>query len=339
MSWKGRLKGWVLFLQRENLLRLILVLSGLVFLSTVGFALFEPDTTWLNAVWWSIVTMTTVGYGDISPVTAGGRIIGTVVMFLGIGILGTVTATLASLLVERRIREDRGMRSYEFEDHIILCEWNLRAREILQELRCDRRTEAVPVVLLAEIESKPVDDDLLFFIRGGVSEENLRRASLAKATTVVILSDDRLEAGARDAKTVLSTLTVESINPAAYTIVELVSGANVQHCRRANADEVIVVSEFSSKLISRATLDHGISTVLSELLSSRVGDELQKLPLPETLAGAEFLEVMAAMKRNRRCTVLAVQKGGVGAVVSNPPAEYRVEAGDCLIVIAPGPNG
>ena len=132
---------------------------------------------------------------------------------------------------------------------------------------------------------------------------------------------------------------MESINPEAYTIVELVSGANVQHCRRANADEVIVISEFSSKLISRAALDHGISTVLSELLSSRSGDELQKLSLPESLAGAAFLDVMTVMKRDRRCTVLGVQKGGEGIVVSNPPAEYRVEAGDFLIVIAPGPSG
>ena len=89
---------------------------------------------------------------------------------------------------------------------------------------------------------KPVDDADLHFISGSVTEENLKRANVQDATTVVILGDDALEANARDAKVVLSTLTVETFNPEAYTIVELVNKENVQHCERARADEVIVGS-------------------------------------------------------------------------------------------------
>ncbi|RMH86234.1 MAG: hypothetical protein D6681_15890 [Calditrichaeota bacterium] len=217
-----------------------------------------------------------------------------------------------------------------------MCQWNHRAKEILAELRSDPRMETAPIVLIARVDEKPLEDDNLYFIQGDVTEENLIRANIQKANTVVILGDDRLEATTRDAQVVLATLTVESLNPAVYTIVELVDESNVRHCQRAHADEIIVGDEFSSRLISRAALNHGISKVLSELLSSRFGNDLFKIPVPAALQGRPFLEVFTEMKRNANSIVLAVQKNGEGEVIANPENDLPVEPGDHLIVISLG---
>ncbi len=324
------------FIRRENLDRLFLIVVLLMVFSTIGLVLVEPGVDWRNALWWSIVTLTTVGYGDITPTTLGGRLIGIVIMIFGIGILGMLTATIASVFVERKLREHRGMSSYNFEGHLILCQWNHRAKEILAELRSDPRMETAPIVLIARVDEKPLEDDNLYFIQGDVTEENLIRANIQKANTVVILGDDRLEATTRDAQVVLATLTVESLNPAVYTIVELVDESNVRHCQRAHADEIIVGDEFSSRLISRAALNHGISKVLSELLSSRFGNDLFKIPVPAALQGRPFLEVFTEMKRNANSIVLAVQKNGEGEVIANPENDLPVEPGDHLIVISLG---
>ncbi|MFQ5772059.1 MAG: potassium channel family protein [bacterium] len=330
----NRMRRILQFMKRENLHHLLLVVLILIFIGTLGIAIFEPQMKWIDAVWWSFVTLTTVGYGDISPATLGGRVVAILIMIMGIGILGLFTATIASIFVEKKMKEDRGMRSYEFENHIIVCEWNHRARNVIHELRLDHRMVTAPIVLIAEIKSKPIEDENLFFIQGSVTEENLQRANLEKAKTVVILGDDRLESNARDAKAVLTTLTIETINSDAYTIVELVNEANVQHCERANANEIIVGNEFSSKLISRATLDHGISKVLSELLSSRFGNDLFKIPLPESMQGKNFMELFTEMKRINHYIILAVQRGNQGEVICNPPGDYQVEAGDYLILIS-----
>ena len=322
------------FIKRENLHRLCVLIGIVIVISTVGILFLEPDISPLNALWWTVVTLTTVGYGDISPVSLGGRIIAVFIMFFGIGLLGMLSATLASVLVEKKLKEHRGMSSYNFEKHVIVCGWNHRARVIVKELRADLKTAEASIVLIADLPQKPLDDNLLYFIQGEVDTETLTRANLAQAETVIILGDDRVEETARDAKVVLTTLTVESINPDAYTIVELANADNVQHCERAKADEVIVGGELSSALISRAALNHGVTRVVSELLSAQYGHELYKLPAPTSVQGKNFLEVLTLMKQQHQCLVVAIEKRKSGELLSNPPVEYQLEEGDDLIFIA-----
>ena len=323
------------FLRRENLFRLMGVIFGLVVLGAAGLTYFE-GRPFVDALWWAIVTLTTVGFGDIAPVTIGGRLIGVVLMFFGIGVLGMFTATIAGVFVENRLRRERGMDSFDFEGHIILCGWNDRMHEILNDLRADARAAQAAIVLIADIETKPVVDERLHFVRGDLTEEHLKRAGLERAATILIVGDQSLEPGARDAKTVLSTLTVESLNPDVYSIVELASEANVRHCERANADEIIVGAELCSRVMSTAALDHGISTVLRELLNAQVGRDLITVPVPSALAGRTFSEVLSQLKRDHDMIALAVQRHGRAEVLTNPDAETRVEADDRLVVISAG---
>ena len=322
------------FLRREHLFRLMGVIVVLVFGGAFGSTYFQEGQSFTDALWWAIVTLTTVGYGDISPTSAGGRLIGVVLMFFGIGVLGLFTATIAGVFVEKRLRKERGMGSYDLEGHIILCEWNDRTKEILKDLRADRRAASAAIVLVAEIDAKPVVDENLYFVRGDLTEENLKRAGIEKAATVLIVGDRSLAAGARDAKAVLSVLTVESLNPDVYSIVELASEDNVRHCERAHADEIIVGAEFSSRVISTATLDHGISTVLRELLSAQVGHDLITVRVPQELAGRSFFDVFCDLKREHGMIALAILRRGGGDVVTNPASDTIVDSEDRLVVVS-----
>jgi voltage-gated potassium channel len=322
------------FIQRENIIYLLILILIIIVTSGGLIAIFEPDLSFASGVWWSIVTLTTVGYGDISPSTTGGRILAVLIMFFGIGLLGMLSGSLATLLIRKRMKEDKGMCASTIDNHIIICEWNHRARAIIKELRADTQTESVSLILIADIDEKPIDDDNLFFIRGPVNEETLEKANLKKACTILVLGDDTVETTARDAKVVLSTLTIESINPNVYSVVELVDKANEQHCIRANADEIIIGSELSSHLIASAASDHGISKVVSELLSNSYGNEFYSMPVPAGLIGSKFLDVFITMKKESNTTVLGVQKDSNGEFVSNPDCDYHVCEKDNLLVIS-----
>ena len=137
----------------------------------------------------------------------------------------------------------------------------------------------------------------------------------------------------------LSVLTVESLNPAVHSIVELASEENVAHCERAGADEIIVGAEFSSRVISTAALDHGISAVLRELLSAQIGHDLITVPVPEQFAGRTFFDLFSGLKRERGMIALAILPRAGGAVVTNPDADAVVTSGDRLVVVADAATG
>ncbi len=149
------------FVRREKLHRLVVALVVLFALSGFALRVLEPDKSLGDWLWWSVVTMTTVGYGDVTPTTFLGRAIGVGLMFFGIGLLGTFTATLAGIVVTQKLRTERGLSTHKLKDHLILCEWNRRARDILSELRGDPRSQDTPVVLIADLGTKPVEDEPL----------------------------------------------------------------------------------------------------------------------------------------------------------------------------------
>lgn len=73
-----------------------------------------------DAVWWVLVTMTTVGYGDKVPMTTGGRVIGIIIMFFGLALLSSFTATISSFFITKKIKEGRGLEEIKLKNHLII---------------------------------------------------------------------------------------------------------------------------------------------------------------------------------------------------------------------------
>ena len=331
------------FVLDNNIARLLIFTGVVMIFGCVAMLIFEVDG-WVgddqgsmarvgNALWWTFVTMTTVGYGDLSPATPAGRVCGIIVMFFGVGFLGLFTGTVASIFVEKKMKEGRGLQKMNLESHIIICNWNRKVPEMISELLSERAAELKDVVVLASLEENPLADDAVYFVRGDpTSEESLVKAGIEEASAAIVVSPDAPAGASPDAQAVLTVLAIDSINPELYTCVELTDADNVRHCERAQANEIIVSGEMSARLLVGAALNPGISQLFSELVTRHRGNQIYKVPLPAALAGKTFLEALLAIRKEHQAILLAVQSGT--AFHANPPDDHVLREGDEVLVMA-----
>ncbi|MFH1007848.1 MAG: ion channel [Candidatus Latescibacterota bacterium] len=332
---------WLHLVQKiaRNRYRRLVVLSALVVVIGVfGIRFFEfgrneQFTSFQDSLWWVFVTVTTVGFGDKVPITVGGRIVAVLVMFFGIGFLGLLISTITGELFDRKLKEERGMNQITTKGHIVLCNWNFKAEDIISELRSDPKSAEMPIVIVAKTEKKPVDDENIFFVRGDPTGETvLLRAHIEEAATAIVLLDEEVEPEARDAKAILTVLTIESLSPEVYTCVELLDPENVQHARRARADEIVVTGELSSRLLVRSALDHGISDVVSELVCGSYGNAFYMVDVPSAYVGRTMEELFGVLKREYNTILIALEHDGKS--ITNPKLSVVTCQGDRLVVLA-----
>jgi voltage-gated potassium channel len=130
-----------------------------------------------DAVWYVIVTMATVGYGDKTPVTAGGRVVGSVLILASVVLVSLFTATASSLLVARRIKEGDTLDANTLTGHTIICGWNRNVPRLLAALA---RSGERDVVLINEATADVIEPHLkayanlsILFVRGSFTQESI----------------------------------------------------------------------------------------------------------------------------------------------------------------------
>jgi voltage-gated potassium channel len=94
-------KGFKKFYAKNSFNYIIYLTVILIFICGFIFSIFEKGKSLFDGIWWAIETVSTVGYGDIAPITTGGRAIGIILIFLGIGFMSMLTAAISAYFVEK----------------------------------------------------------------------------------------------------------------------------------------------------------------------------------------------------------------------------------------------
>jgi voltage-gated potassium channel len=243
----------------------------------------HPDRpiSFIDVFYFTVVSLTTVGYGDIVPATDGARLINAVLLtpiriFLWALFLGTAYELT---LLRLRFREDRQMKELHdrLRDHVIVCGYGVKGRAIVDELIAhgQLRDQIVAIDTDENAIAAAVREGLVA-LRGDASQESLLRAAAVEKATAVMAAPNR------DDACVLLCLTVRSLAPKVQLVAAAREEENVKLLYGAGADLVVTPSVSGGRLMAAAVRQRAVPHVLEDILAFGHGLAMsERVVLPE----------------------------------------------------------
>lgn len=265
----------------------MLVVAALVYLDRSGYRDGGSPTneplSFLDAVYYSTVSLSTTGYGDITPVSDAARLFNVVVITpLRILFLALLVGTTLEVLTQRTravLRENR-WRSNMLA-HTIVVGYGVKGRSAaFSLLETGTRKEQIVVVDASPESVKQANDDGFAGVVGDATRrEVLDSASARVAARIIIATND-------DARAALVTLTARKLNPTAPIVASVRESENVDLIEQSGATTVITTAESAGRLLGLSAHRPQLGEVVEDLLESRSGLELAERPVAQSELGA-----------------------------------------------------
>ncbi len=283
-----------------------------------------------DGVWWGLVTITTVGYGDISPVTPTGRIIGGVLMIAGMFTLalfaGIVSTTILSVMF--KLREEQ-FRMSGHANHIVVCGYDPGARMLLSAILEEVDDRLVELIIIAEGDRPHNIPDEFNWVSGDPTKESeLDKVKLTHARAALIVGSRAKTPQEADATTILTAFTLRAYlkkqassekkrQSKLFMVAEILDAENVEHAHAAGADEVIETTRLGFSLMAHSVLVPGSGEIMTSVASAGAHSlYIGRFPYSEPLS---FSELSQKVRHRFGVLVLGVQNLQSGQIELGPP--------------------
>ena len=310
----------------------LVVLLAVLVVGTVGYRILER-LSWLDSAYMTVITVATVGFGEVQPLSVEGRLftIGLIVVGVGTGAWAATRAVEVMLgqtlwlSVQRRTmsRSVAGLR-----DHYVICGHGRLGTRIERDLRA-RGEPFVVVDWEQKLEETFLRLQIPHLIGDATHDDVLRRAGVERARGMVAALDS-------DASNVLAVLSARELNPRLLIVARANSEASESKLRRAGADRVVTPDAIGGHRLALALLRPAVHDLFNEIFSfgTEVAIDVGQIMIEpqspfngQTVAGCD-------LRRMRNVSILAIREPS-GEFALNPDAERVVHAGETLIVIGP----
>lgn len=313
----------------RSLARSALALAGVIAIGTTGYSLIE-GASWWDAFFMTIITLTTVGYQEVFPLSTAGEVFTVALLVVGFGLLLFTTVEVARRVVEGEVRSLLGQarRSRmlgKLSGHEIVCGWGRMGQAVAEELRRSRRR--VVIVERSPEKIRTLERLGLTFVAGDATDEGvLREAGAERARGFVACLND-------DAHNVYAVLTARSINPGLFIVARASEEGAEGRLLRAGANRVVNPYQIGGARLAHMLAKPGVVAFLDSSMTTQEGGQLVleqvQVAADSPLAGRTLAET--DLRRRHRVAVVSLLRGG--QILPNPEADLRLAAGDVLVVL------
>lgn len=287
-----------------------------------------------DGMWMALVTVTTVGFGDLTPATTLGRVVTGALMVGGIFTLAVFAGVVGYSLLNAvlSIREEQ-FRMGNYVNHLVVCGYEHGMQLLIDTLVAEYDPELRRIVIFADME-RPADlPPEMFWVRGDPTKESeLDKVRIGRASAVLVAGARLVTPQVADAVTLLTLFTIRSYlrkrgsslerHRPLYVVAEILDSENVEHARASGADEVIETRRLGFSLLAHAIEHHGTADTLSKL-ALHVENSLFTGRLPPGTQAQTFGQLVQTLDlRARGGLVIGVTSADVEHV--NPPDNLRV---------------
>ena len=305
--------------------------AALVVLPLVGTAGYMAIEGWslLDALYMSVITLTTIGFQEVQPLSDGGRVFTIVLAVSGVGAIFYGMIALFQFLLEGELAQLLGVRRMEgriaaLRDHYILCGFGRVGGEIAREFS----GRGVPFVV---VESRPEPlargqaEGHLVLEGDATSDAVLRESGIKRARGLLAAADS-------DAGNTFIVLTAKALRPDLYVVSRASLPESEPRMLRAGADRTISPYAIAGRRMARSALQPLMVEFIDALASGRHEEQiLAEIEISEE-SGLSGRTVEDVMQSCRGAVVLAVQRAS-GAIQVGPHSDTPLEVGDRLIVL------
>jgi voltage-gated potassium channel len=313
----------------RHLLIAVIVILILLFTGTTGYRLIE-GWPFLDALYMTVITITTVGYGEIRQLSEEGRIFTVFLIMSSFGVMGYIVTSTAQTLIAGQIRMALGRRKLEkkvkrLKNHYVLCGYGRIGSFIAREFDA----EHVPFVVVEKDPEKVklLEEDGFPYIEGdAIDDENLISAGVERATCLVAATGS-------DADNLYITLSTRSLNPNIYILSRAAEAGAEKKLLTAGANRVVSPYLIGAARMLNAVLRPNIVEFV-DLVVERKHLELQLEEITveddSRFKGKSLQE--SGIRRDLGLIVVATKKAS-GEMIFNPSSETLIEKGDILIAL------
>jgi voltage-gated potassium channel len=304
---------------RFLILRVASLLVAVIVGGTISYRIVE-GWPWFDCLYMTVITITTTGYGEIRPMSAAGRALSMILMFVGVGTFLYSVNIFMSAIVEGRIQKRWEKMIEKMSSHYILCGYGVMGREIIKELPSDK-------VVVVDIDMNKVNtarEDGYVAVHGDTTDEaTLEKAKISKAKAIICCMSD--------ASNAFTVLTAKELNPSIKTIAVLRSPDAEKKMLRVGVDVLLSPYRDAAKKIQTIISEKATAEFVETVMSGAKSLNLEKFVVNEEMAGKSLREL--DLRRRTGCIVVAIVRSGE---ILLPEAETILEKGDILYMLCSG---